>query len=104
MNLFEQHYIILLDASAVALCAVFASLSRSLGEALKTPRYYVLFHAAIVLVSLAALADILSTSGILHLNGVLDAIPRVLRMCAGLLALLTALRYWKWLFPEFFHD
>ena len=104
MNLFEQHYIILLDAAAVALCAVFASLSRSLGEALKTPRYYVVFHVAIVFVSMAALADILSTSGILHLQGVFDLIPRFLRGIAGVLAVATALRYWKWLFPEFFHD
>ena len=104
MNLFEQHYIILLDATAVALCAVFASLSRSLGEALKTPRYYVIFYVAIGLVSAASLADILSTSGILHLHGVLDRIPRLMRMLAGILALATALRYWKWLFPEFFHD
>ncbi len=105
MNVFSLHYVVIIDVSAIIMLYLLSSLSKSLGEALKTPKYFVFFHVGIAMVALSALIDVMSTSGLVHLPpGVPSLLSLLLRACAGIVAVLTAWRYWSWLFPEFFRD
>jgi hypothetical protein len=72
-----------------------------LGAALKIRPYYRYFYLAVVLIGMAAAADVLSTnlSGMIRIP---KAISMGLRCAAGLMGALTSMRYWKWLFSEYF--
>lgn len=95
------HNLIFLDIAVAVLFTVLGNLSMRLGGALKIPPYYRLFYVAVILIGLAAAADVLGT----NLSGMVR-IPKVismaLRCIAGLLAIPASLRYWKWLFSEHF--
>jgi hypothetical protein len=93
--------IVFFDISAIMALLVIASLSKSIGEALKTPPYYkLLFHASIM-IAVAAVADSLISAVKLSIPSTL---PMGLRCFAGLIALPVCLRYWKWVISEFFKN
>ena len=90
---------LLFDCSMMSSMLILAYLSRKMGEALKLFPYYLVLYAAAVLVVAAAGIDIAVKT---HACGVLKEWAVVLRSCAGVAALAAGLRYWKWLFGEFF--
>ena len=90
--------IVFFDISAIMAMLVIASLSKTIGEALKIPRYYILLYYASILIAVAALADSLPSELKLSIS---STISMVLRCLAGLIALPVCLRYWKWLISEF---
>ena len=102
LTLLTMHYLILVDASAILLFAVLASLSRRLGQALKTPPIYRGFYISIALVSIAGLEAILAASGMRTSSDAWTLLPMLLRCVGALIAVITALKYWQWLFGEFF--
>ena len=94
--------LIILDLAAAALMTVLASLSRRLGTALKIAPYYRFTHVAVVMVLIAALMNaVMSGTAALHGNPLMDVIAEALRLCAGIIAVASCLRYWKWLFSEY---
>lgn len=90
---------VLLDCSAVISMLILAYLSKRLGNALKVRPYFILLYVTAVLVAVAAGVDIAAMSfSAPHW-------PRFslyLRGIAGCIAFGVCLRYWKWLFSEFF--
>jgi hypothetical protein len=97
-----MHNLIILDVSAAVLLVVLAHLSMRLGAALKVRPYFRLFHFAAVLVLTAAFLGVVSQSLPQEYATVREVVPMGLRCLAGCLAVGTALRYWKWLFAEYF--
>ncbi len=94
--------LVTLDIAAVIILLVLASLSRRLGEALKTPPVYRVFYTSAACVGI---------SGFLHFAGAVSfehplilpsIIPMSLLLVAGILGIFGCLKYWMWLFPEFF--
>lgn len=94
--------ILLLDASMVVILCVLSSLSKRLGEALKTPSFYVLYYAATAFISVAALLNagffypFLSKDSFIARN-----VPMALRFIAGIVSVFSSWQYWKWVFKEF---
>jgi hypothetical protein len=92
--------LIVFDIAVCVMLAVLASLSARLGGALKIGPWYRLLYFACALVMLALITDTLVISGsIPHVK--LRVLTLGLRCIAGILGVLTSLRYWKWLFAEF---
>jgi hypothetical protein len=90
---------LLFDCSMMSSMLILAYLSRKMGEALKIFPYYLVLYAAACMVVAAGSIDIAVRA---QAAGVSAAWPAVLRCCAGAAALAVSLRYWKWLFGEFF--
>jgi len=90
---------LLFDCSMMTSMLILAYLSRKMGEALKIRPYYLVLYAAALLVVAAGGFDVAVKS---HVISVSPYIPVVVRCCAGLTAVGVCLRYWKWLFSEFF--
>lgn len=79
---------------------VLADLSRRLGEALKVRPYYRLLYVTTAFVFVAFGIDTFRET---LQYPVLNVVSMALRACAGALAVVVCLPYWKWLFPEFFN-
>ena len=88
------------DIQSIIVMLVLAYLSKRLGEALKIPPVYKILYATSLIIAIASILDNLSTS--YHIMPAMPLVSMALRFfaCAG--AFLIALRYWKWLFSEFF--
>jgi hypothetical protein len=93
--------IIFFDIAAVTAIMVIASLSKSIGEALKIPPYYKLLYCASAVIAAAAIADSLPPALQLTIPSI---IPMGLRCLAGAIAMPVCLRYWKWLISEYFKN
>lgn len=92
-------YLFLYDIAAIALMLVLSYLSRRLGEALKIFPYYRVLYATSATVFAAFALDTLRFGAGL---GGSRTLTMSLRCGAGLAALAVCLRYWSWLFSEFF--
>jgi hypothetical protein len=90
---------LLFDCSMMSSMLILAYLSRKMGEALKIFPYYLILYAAALIVVAAGGIDIAVKA---QAHGVSPEWPAILRCCAGAAALVISLRYWKWLFGEFF--
>jgi hypothetical protein len=90
---------LLFDCSMMSSMLILAYLSRKMGEALKIVPYYLVLYAAALLVVTAAGIDIAVKA---QASGVLPEWAVYARCLAGAAALCAGLRYWKWLFGEFF--
>jgi hypothetical protein len=78
---------------------VIASLSKTMGEALKMPPYYKFLYLSATIIALAAIGDTAAYS--IHVS-FFKTISLAFRCAAGFIALPVCLRYWKWLISEFF--
>ncbi len=90
------------DLSAVILMAVLAYLSKRLGEALKIGPYYKILYATGILIVCAIVLDMVNEAVTLNLP--ISVISISMRFAAGVAAFLVCLKYWKWLFSEFFRN
>jgi hypothetical protein len=93
------HGIIIFDTASICTMLVIASLSKSMGEALKIAPYYKLLYLSVMLITLAAIGDTLPYGIHVSLSKILTP---ALRCAAGMIALPVCLRYWKWLISEYF--
>jgi hypothetical protein len=91
--------IFFIDVSAVIFMIVLAYLSSRLGEALKIPPFYKVLYGTAALVIAASVLDVIA--GILPVPASMT-ISMMVRFAAGCLACLVVLRYWFWVFSEFF--
>lgn len=92
-----------LDISVIIIFIILAYLSKRLGEALKTPPFYKLFHAGIVLIVVALFINTLAMNDILVISPALSlTLPMGLRFIAGILSIFASMQYWNWLFSELF--
>jgi hypothetical protein len=87
------------DLSVIVSMMVLAYLSKKMGEALKIPPYYLVFYCAALVVAAASGIDIAAKG---HLIATHQFLSGGMRCCAGLAACGVSLRYWSWLFSEFF--
>ncbi len=94
-------YIVFFDIAAVLAMLVIASLSKTIGQALKIPPYYKLLYCASVVIAAASLADSLPST--VHL-AIPSSIAMGLRCLAGCIAVPVCMRYWKWLISEYFKN
>ena len=87
------------DVSVIIFMFVLAYLSNRLGEALKiTPYYRILYVTAIMIIG-ASVLDVLT--GIITVPSV-SRMSLFIRFLAGVVACGIVLRYWIWVFSEFF--
>jgi len=103
MNMPEVHTIIFLDIAVIIILLVLAYLSKRLGEALKTPSYYKLYHLGIVLIIVSVFINTISinqTAAVLP--DISKAVTMGLRCISGVLAVFASLQYWRWIFSEVF--
>ncbi|MFP4416602.1 MAG: hypothetical protein ACOC41_01165 [Chitinivibrionales bacterium] len=97
----RQESLLILDAAMIILMVVLASLSKRLGEALKIPPVYRMLHVGVIIIlGSAALSGIVTIAGESESLLILSAV--VLRVAAGIIAVISSLRYWHWLFSEYF--
>lgn len=97
------HSLFFFDISFVIMMIIIAYLSKRLGEALKIKSFYKLLYITSFLVVCASSLDAVSgTFGNTAISNVTLTISMVLRLFSGIAAFFVCLRYWSWLFPEFF--
>ncbi len=94
--------LVTLDIAAVIILLVLASLSRRLGEALKVPPVYRIFYASAVFIGISGFLHFAGAVTFEHPLVVPSVIPMSLLLASGVLGIYGCLKYWKWLFPEFF--
>ncbi|MBN1309764.1 MAG: hypothetical protein JXA18_17730, partial [Chitinispirillaceae bacterium] len=87
------------DVSAIIFMFVLAYLSNRLGEALKIPPFYKMLYVTAVMVITASMLDVVS--GILPAP-LLVTIALFIRFLAGIVSYTIVMRYWVWVFSEFF--
>jgi hypothetical protein len=93
--------IVFFDIAAMVAMLVIASLSKTIGEALKIPPYYKLLYCSSIFLAAAALTDSLP----LYLKfSIPSTIPLGLRCLAGFMAIPICQRYWKFLISEYFKN
>lgn len=91
--------ILSLDVSLIISMLILAYLNRKMGDALKIGPFYIILYCAALLVAVASGIDIAIKAYGIPLS------PMVLltgRCFAGVAAFGTCMRYWSWLFSEFF--
>ena len=91
--------VILFDLSVALTMYILAYLSKRLGDAMKTPPWYLALYGAIFLVLASCGLEIAAAVLSLPLPAI---ITLATRLVAGILAFCVCLRYWNWLFSEFF--
>ena len=100
-----DHNILLIDISSITIFIILSSLSKQLGEALKTPPYYRFFYFGVILIITAIIISSVSVA-IKNIFTILPefskTLPMALRFISGVLAVFSCMQYWKWLFSEFF--
>jgi hypothetical protein len=89
----------LVDLSIVITMLVLSYLSRKMGDALKIPPYYRVLYATALLMVAASGMDMAIKEGVITAS---PLVSLVVRGCAGIAAFGVCLRYWNWLFSEFF--
>ena len=87
------------DVSVFIFMLVLAYLSNRLGEALKIPPFYKVFYGTAVMVIGASILDVIS--GIVPIPSVMK-ITLFIRFLSGIIACIIVLKYWLWVFSEFF--
>jgi hypothetical protein len=87
------------DVSVMIFMFVLAYLSGRLGDALKIPPLYKTLYVTTVMIILASVLDVLS--GIIGIPSMMR-ISLIIRCVAGIVACGVVLRYWIWVFSEFF--
>ncbi|MBN1130519.1 MAG: hypothetical protein JXA71_16120 [Chitinispirillaceae bacterium] len=91
--------VVFFDLSVALLMLVLAYLSKCLGDAMKTPPWFLGIYAAIFLVCTASGAEV--AAGMLSFT-LSPLVTLGMRLGAGIIALCVCIRYWRWLFSEFF--
>jgi len=91
--------LILFDCAMITIMLILAYLSKRIGNALKIKPYYLLLYVTAILIVVAGIIDLAALS-----FSVVRWPPYTLyiRGAAGCMATGVCLRYWKWLFSEFF--
>jgi hypothetical protein len=89
------------DLSAIIVMVVLAYLSKRLGEALKILPYYKLLYVTSFAIICASGLDVISETVTVPMT---LFISLGLRFSAGVVALIVSLRYWNWLFVEYFKN
>jgi hypothetical protein len=101
--MFYSPALLFIDAATAVIMLVLASLSKGLGNALKIRPYYRLLYFSAGLVLAASLMSAVyfdcAAAGKTCLVSI--AAPAA-RLTAGITAFFVCMRYWKWLFSEFF--
>jgi len=92
--------IVLFDVSAVLIMVILAYLSRPLGVALKIPPYYRLLYLTSLVIALPAIGETIGNDQALHIPAGHTDAPAV--FFGHLPAFLVCLKYWNWLFGNFF--
>ena len=95
----QMQGIFFFDISVIIFMFVLAYLSSRLGEALKIPSFYKILYITAVMIIMASVLDVLS--GIVIISSI-TKISLVIRCIAGVVACGIVLRYWIWVFSEFF--
>jgi hypothetical protein len=95
----QMQGIFFFDISVIIFMFVLAYLSSRLGEALKIPPLYKSLYVTTVMIIIASVLDVLS--GIVIIPSI-TKISLVIRCVAGVVACGIVLRYWIWVFSEFF--
>ncbi|HON11289.1 MAG: hypothetical protein GX089_02435 [Fibrobacter sp.] len=98
----NQQSLFFFDISTIILMTVLAYLSKRLGEALKIGPYYKVLYGTGLLIILAICIDMINDALSLGLS--FTTISVLLRFAAGAMAFFVSLKYWKWLFSEFFRN
>jgi hypothetical protein len=93
---------IMLDASLITSMLILAYLSRKMGNALKIRPYYVILFVAAMVIAAASGIDAGMRAVTIMASPLISLVTLVMRVCAGVAALCVCLRYWSWLFSEFF--
>ena len=91
--------VVLFDLAVAVIMLVLAYLSKRLGDAMKTPPWYLALYAAIFLVCAASGTEIAFEMLSFTLS---PLVTLGMRLGAGIIALCVCIRYWSWLFSEFF--
>lgn len=78
---------------------ILADLSKRLGIALKIKSYYKLLYATSIIIIAASGIDLAVNTIKLPVS---PYIPLLMRLVSSIIAFVVCLRYWNWLFPEFF--
>jgi len=91
--------IVYFDISVMVFMLVLAYLSGKLGEALKIPPYYKILYGTAFMVFFASFLESFA-----HVTDypLIIRISLILRVLAGFIACGIVLRYWVWVFNEFF--
>jgi hypothetical protein len=93
------HSLILFDGSAIVIMIIVAYLSHRLGEALKILPYYRLLYLTALIIAVTAVCQTIC----IDLNITIpQRVPMILRFVSALVAFLVCLKYWKWVFTEYF--
>ena len=87
------------DVSVFIFMLVLAYLSNRLGDALKIPPYYKVLYGTAGMVIGASILDVVA--GILPIPSIMK-VSLLIRFLAGIFACIIVLRYWMWVFSEFF--
>ena len=91
--------IVYFDISVMIFMLVLAYLSGKLGEAMKIPPIYKILYVTAFMVFFASILESFAHVTDVHL---VVRIALVLRLLAGFIACGIVLRYWMWVFNEFF--
>jgi hypothetical protein len=97
MNFF--HSIIFFDISTVIIIFILAYLSKSLGDALKIPPYYKILYIASFSIAFISITETIGKD--IGINFSFD-IYMILRFILVFIAFIVCLKYWKWVFIEYF--
>lgn len=93
--------ILFFDIAIIFFMLVLAYLSNRLGEALKIKPYYKILYLTSIMIILAASIDALTEITVFSF---LIKPAVFIRFLAGAIALVIVLRYWGWIFFEFFKN
>ena len=91
--------IVYFDISVMVFILVLAYLSEKLGEALKIPPYYKFLYGMAFMILFASLLE--SFAHVIGFPSIVR-ISLVIRVLVGFIACGIVLRYWLWVFNEFF--
>ena len=95
--------VVFLDLAVIVILIVLAYLSKRLGEALKTPPFYKLFYVGVVLIVAGALVTLFfAQNANMSISKLINTIVMAIRFICSIVAVITCMQYWKWLFSEFF--
>ena len=97
--MFFEQGIFFFDVATVIFMMVLAYLSSRLGEALKIPSFYKILYGTAGLVIAASVLDVVA--GIIPIPSS-SMVSMLMRFSAGVIACIVVLRYWIWVFSEFF--
>ncbi len=98
----NQESLIILDVAMIILMLVLASLSKRLGEAMKIPPVYHAWTVGVVFILIAAALSGIDTIANDTTVPLMTMTAISLRVAAGALSVVASLRYWHWLFSEYF--